>query len=288
MKFVIKEGKTVQINSKLFEMVKSEYNSIHSAYISVLNGTKSNNPWVSKINNAGGSKMLAELRDEHSPFVFWLNKPLKDVLIYEADPIIQRRMTKEQFEQKLSSMKESTISLAFWMDNPAHDKDKEVPNASAGLYMPKYGALNNFIALKFQWGKAAGLPGISQHMATTIRHELQHFTQMFYGKLFGLYHDIGLPTKKIFKGKPHRTSETGKHEDIPVEVATDIQDEIDYYLPELRDYRNNPKSLKQAILNIVGIGYNGYESPVFKHYFATNKEIWKWGVSKLLSSVKAL
>jgi hypothetical protein len=198
-------------------------------------------------------------------------------------------MSKQQFEQKLDSMPNAKISLGFWIDNPTYDKDEQAPNDALGLFNQKMGGLHNVILLKFQWGNAIGLKNSWEQMNTTIRHELQHFTQMFYGELFGLSHDIGLPTKKIFKGKSHRTSPTGKHEDIPIEVATDIQDEIDYYLPELKNYLHDAKLLKRAITNIVGIGVDaGYESPLFQHYFKTNKEIWKWGVSKLLSSVKAL
>lgn len=289
MKIVIKEGKTVQVNSKLQQLIAEEFLWIHSAYKNILAGTpNNNNPWTIKINNAGGKNRLSELREDHDPFIFWLNKPLKEILTYESDPIIQRRMSKEQFEQKLLSMPNSKMSLGFWIDNPAYDNDKQLPNSALGTYSEKLGGLFNVILVKFQWDKAAGLPGTYEQMNTTIRHELQHFTQMFYGQLFDISHDIGLPSKKIFKGKSHRTSNTGKHEDIPVEVATDIQDEIDYYLPELQQYINDPKTLKKAITNIVGIGQPGYESPIFRHYFKTNKDIWKWGVSKLLSSIKRM
>jgi hypothetical protein len=81
-----------------------------------------------------------------------------------------------------------------------------------------------------------------------------------------------------------------KHEDIPVEIATDVQDEIDDFLRSMAPrIKVSPGEAKTMIFNYIGIGDGRYiDSEVFKHYLKTNKKIWRWSVNKLLTAVSKL
>lgn len=279
MKFVIKEGKTIRVNEELLKYVVEQYRRVFVEYKKTLNGTAVFNGK----HDEEYFERLAEFARVH--FIFE-NKPLSEILDLDYDPILSRYFASQaSLEQKLNSMPNAKLTLAFWIDHPT--KHKNI-NDFAGFFDEIFNKHPNTIRIKFPYKQAAFMPGIFEKMKPTIRHELQHFTQSFYASVLGLKHWIGLPTKKLTKNKNQfgTGEEHEKHYDIPVEISTDVQDEIEDFLAEYR-YANFDE-IKKGVIDYVGIGDPAYASPVFRHYFETNKGIWKWAVSKLLSAVKAM
>lgn len=141
---------------------------------------------------------------------------------------------------------------------------------------------------------------LTPSIKTTIRHEVQHFTQSFYSRVFGITSWIGLPSKKIVKGKNLFTSNSGSPYDIPVEISTYVQDEIGEFIEDLSALKDILQGddirpyLRDKIFVFVGIGRTKEnpkpwnESHIFRHYFETNKDIWRWATSKLLFAIKSM
>lgn len=80
-------------------------------------------------------------------------------------------------------------------------------------------------------------------------------TQSYYKHLLKISKTIGRPSNppKIEPGQEY-VSKTGLHQDIPVEVVTDVQDEIDELLEDIKEIKKEglkEYKIKKTILNFV-------------------------------------
>lgn len=290
MKIVLKENRTIPVNPDLLLTVTGQYIQYFTAYQDIMIGNV--NPRRSKayeeLQQLGGKAYFKGLVGDNAIHFIWRNKPLSSVMDYDSDTILRRRLKlsgDDEFSRVLSEMPNSVITLAFWIHDP-NDETADLGTFEENL-QTEDASYKNAISIRFPSLLAIGRKGNWPQLESTIRHECQHFTQSFYAKLLGSKKWIGLPSLHTVKGKDPFDN-TGKHQDIPVEIATDVQDEIDDFLRDAR--LMNLAEIKPAFLEYVGVTDTGkyIDSDVFKHYLETNKEIWKWAVGKLLASVSKL
>jgi hypothetical protein len=84
-----------------------------------------------------------------------------------------------------------------------------------------------------------------RELPVSIRHELQHFYQSLFSKVFGKKDfTVGLPPQQVLRrSKAQASGEEQPHHMIPVEMQTDIQDEIDKFHMDLNSFKSNNKTL---------------------------------------------
>lgn len=172
----------------------------------------------------------------------------------------------------------------------------------------------------------------------TIRHELQHAMQHLYGIMLNIS-PIGLAKVSSFRNKPYdiygrainpktkellRDPKTGKsilwrdkggevlpHHMVPIEIATDVQDELDKFSKKFKkdlnlilkykkdhktaELRNNLKLIHQIVRELFK-AYVGsdtaaplakeydfqpifYRSKIINNYKKENRDLYKWAVS---------
>lgn len=77
-----------------------------------------------------------------------------------------------------------------------------------------------------------------RELSVSIRHELQHFYQSLFSKVFGVADfGAGLPPKKVIK-RHLAGDKKDPHFSDPVEMQTDIQDEVDKFSSGLDQFMN--------------------------------------------------
>lgn len=283
---------TIPVNESLLREVEKIYFSLFSAYQRVAAGIEGTSKWDQYLQDKGGAEYLDKLFNRSMNSIFMPNEPLGEMINLETDKILSRKFKMKglAFRDFLDNNPDAQITLTFWINNQKFEKSKKAKGSFTPLVQTVDNPpLKNVIQIRFPApGPESRMPGLWRDMKVTIRHELQHFTQYFYAKLLGSKKWIGLPPPKSIKGRD-LYSQTGHHQDVPVEVATDVQDEIDGFINDIKKIGGmDSKMLRNEIFDFVGIGRPEVASSIFRHYFETNKEIWKWAVSKLLSAVKAL
>lgn len=156
-----------------------------------------------------------------------------------------------------------------------------------------------------------------RELPVSIRHELQHFYQSLFSKVFGKADfTVGLPPQQVLKRAGKYAGE--HHHMIPVEMQTDIQDEIDKFHMDLNQFKEDNKTLlkrqpevARAIMKImIKIfsnsslsqeektlvskykidSYINDASPLFRDIKSTDKsgELYKYALRTLFSSVGEL
>ncbi len=292
MKNSIEEGQTVPVSESILKHTLSLYKALFEA-IYALNNNKRPKDSKSldiyeKINSAGGKQYLDGMRDNNKTAKVagsrWVN--YLDI----NDKILQRQYNETDIYRLLAEIPKEQQEIKFLFYPLKKDGNlgyfMEHDPTGTGFYniisigMPfdipneQYPSANSF------WNGSG--------IQTTIRHELQHATQSFYSKILKTKKWIGLPSKKIMKKqKDIFTSDSGKHYDIPIEISTDVQDEIDAFFSNMKKIKvNNKKNLKHYVVSFVGAKQSPMTSRVFLHYLKTNKDIWKWAVGKLLGAIE--
>ena len=218
---------------------------------------------------------------------------IKDVISVESDPILSKKISQEDFERRLSELPNDQQIINFYFFYTDSNSD------IMGIYIAEQRAnstsdknIYNNVFIGYNADESYADDVIPPIVARTIRHELQHFTQDFYSFLLGSKRWIGLPTKKsVDKNKNLHGDSGDNHWDIPLELSTVVQDEIEYFIHEVVLPTNsfkNPHILRLQIFNFIGIEKTPRftYSRVFKRYLKTNKELWRWSVQKLLSAIE--
>jgi len=83
-----------------------------------------------------------------------------------------------------------------------------------------------------------------RELPISIRHELQHFYQSLFSKVFGVEDfKVGLPPQQVIKRHLGKKSDLSKmaHFSDPVEMQTDIQDEVDKFHSAYNQFRDANK-----------------------------------------------
>jgi hypothetical protein len=81
-----------------------------------------------------------------------------------------------------------------------------------------------------------------RELPVSIRHELQHFYQSLFSKVFGKADfTVGLPPQQVLKRAGKYAGE--EHHMVPIEMQTDIQDEIDKFHMDLNQFKQDNKTL---------------------------------------------
>jgi hypothetical protein len=81
-----------------------------------------------------------------------------------------------------------------------------------------------------------------RELPVSIRHELQHFYQSLFSKVFGKADfTVGLPPQQVLKRAGKYAGE--EHHMVPIEMQTDIQDEIDKFHMDLNVFKEDNKTL---------------------------------------------
>jgi hypothetical protein len=81
-----------------------------------------------------------------------------------------------------------------------------------------------------------------RELPVSIRHELQHFYQSLFSKVFGKADfTVGLPPQQVLKRAGKHAGE--EHHMVPIEMQTDIQDEIDKFHMDLNQFKQDNKTL---------------------------------------------
>lgn len=81
-----------------------------------------------------------------------------------------------------------------------------------------------------------------RELPVSIRHELQHFYQSLFSKVFGKADfSVGLPPQQVLKRAGKYAGE--QHHMIPIEMQTDIQDEVDKFHMDLNQFKQDNKTL---------------------------------------------
>ena len=101
-----------------------------------------------------------------------------------------------------------------------------------------------------------------RELPISIRHELQHFYQSLFSKIFGKSDfTVGLPPQQVLKRSAKQAGDSSAHHMIPIEMQTDIQDEVDKFHMELNKFREDkaesiakdPQVLKNAVKIIIKV-----------------------------------
>ena len=101
-----------------------------------------------------------------------------------------------------------------------------------------------------------------RELPISIRHELQHFYQSLFSKIFGKEDfTVGLPPQQVLKRSAKQAGDSSAHHMIPIEMQTDIQDEVDKFHMELNKFREDkaesiakdPQVLKNAVKIIIKV-----------------------------------
>lgn len=117
-----------------------------------------------------------------------------------------------------------------------------------------------------------------RELSVSVRHELQHFYQSLFSKVFGVADfRAGLPPRQVIKR--HLSGDTlDPHFSDPVEMQTDIQDEVDkfttgldalmnQYGDQLADNPEQIKNIKKTMVKIfTGSSLNDIERDIEKTY----------------------
>ena len=81
-------------------------------------------------------------------------------------------------------------------------------------------------------------------LPVSIRHELQHFYQSLFSKIFGKTDfTVGLPPQQVLRRAGKYVDKASPHYMLPYEMQTDIQDEIDKFRMDVEEFKNNNKVL---------------------------------------------
>ena len=101
-----------------------------------------------------------------------------------------------------------------------------------------------------------------RELPISIRHELQHFYQSLFSKIFGKSDfTVGLPPQQVLKRSAKQAGDSSSHHMIPIEMQTDIQDEVDKFHMELNKFSEDkadliakdPQVLKNAVKIIIKV-----------------------------------
>jgi hypothetical protein len=156
-----------------------------------------------------------------------------------------------------------------------------------------------------------------RELPVSIRHELQHFYQSLFSKVFGKADfTVGLPPQQVLKRAGKYSGE--HHHMVPVEMQTDIQDEIDKFHMDLNKFKDDnkillkrqPELVKSIIKTMIKIfsnsslsqeeqklvskykidSYINDASPLFRDIKSTDKsgELYKYALKTLFSSAGEL
>lgn len=156
-----------------------------------------------------------------------------------------------------------------------------------------------------------------RELPVSIRHELQHFYQSLFSKVFGKADfTVGLPPQQVLKRAGKYAGE--HHHMVPIEMQTDIQDEIDKFHMDLNQFKQDNKTLlkqqpeltKAIMKTMIKIfsnsslsgeeqklvskykldSYINDASPLFRDIKSTDKsgELYKYALKTLFSSVGEL
>lgn len=145
-----------------------------------------------------------------------------------------------------------TFNSSFFEKTPTENKDSEgniiisPPGLSAGVLRPE--AIVNNIETELS------------DVRTSIRHELQHMFQNLISLGLGIGGGkntkswlVGLPPSRVIKGtKPSGTGET-PHYMSPIEMQTDIQDEVDDFEDSIKRFKQKNESNSQIFPQAVKI-----------------------------------
>jgi hypothetical protein len=114
-----------------------------------------------------------------------------------------------------------------------------------------------------------------RELPISIRHELQHFYQSLFSKIFGKNDfTVGLPPQQVLKRSAKQAGDSSSHHMIPIEMQTDIQDEVDKFHMELNKFREDkadliakePQVLKNAVKIIIKVMTDMELSPSEKKF----------------------
>lgn len=135
-----------------------------------------------------------------------------------------------------------------------------------------------------------------RELSVSVRHELQHFYQSLFSKVFGVADfRAGLPPRQVVKR--HLAGDTlDPHFSDPVEMQTDIQDEVDKFTTGLDSLMNQygdqlanqpelVKNIKKTMVKIfTGSSLNDTERDIEKTY-----KLYRYvEASKLLRDIKSV
>ena len=135
-----------------------------------------------------------------------------------------------------------------------------------------------------------------RELSVSVRHELQHFYQSLFSKVFGVADfRAGLPPRQVVKR--HLAGDTlDPHFSDPVEMQTDIQDEVDKFTTGLDSLMNQygdqlanqpelVKNIKKTMVKIfTGSSLNDTERDIEKTY-----KLYRYvETSKLLRDIKSV
>lgn len=83
-----------------------------------------------------------------------------------------------------------------------------------------------------------------RELPVSIRHELQHFYQSLFSKVFNKSDfTVGLPPQQVLKRTAKYAGDNSPHHMVPLEMQTDIQDEIDKFHMDLNRFKEENKTL---------------------------------------------
>jgi hypothetical protein len=114
-----------------------------------------------------------------------------------------------------------------------------------------------------------------RELPISIRHELQHFYQSLFSKIFGKNDfSVGMPPQQVLKRSAKQAGDSSAHHMIPIEMQTDIQDEVDKFHMELNKFREDkadliakePQVLKNAVKIIIKVMTDMELSPSEKKF----------------------
>lgn len=156
-----------------------------------------------------------------------------------------------------------------------------------------------------------------RELPVSIRHELQHFYQSLFSKVFGKADfTVGLPPQQVLKRAGKYAGD--HHHMVPIEMQTDIQDEIDKFHMDLNQFKQDNKTLlkqqpelaKSIMRTMIKIfsnsslsqeekslvskykidSYINDASPLFRDIKSTDKsgELYKYALKTLFSSIGEL
>lgn len=324
IKILIKEGRTVPVHPELLRGTIELYRSAYWTMVYILSSKDPKKKSLLKMLEKKANKSfydfftskgldvganLVRMRDEGELL------PLKktDLSLFakdEEDPITSRK-DKDQIEKTVSKLSDKYKVLFFNISFKKRGPPDE--EYEKGSFTPKKKTLDIVFNLEEMMKLPSKndeqnmdyLENLFSTLVPTIKHELQHAVQLMYPRFMGLTHPIGVASKSSLnkdydyagrkKGSPRTKKKPFKY-DIPLEITTYLQQEIDEITNTIKKYSKNKVLVGDIIRNYVGIPTLKYkatelplqavESDLFKHLKDNNPEAWKWAVGKLMSAIE--